>query len=116
MLFQINAGCQPAQPDLDNHQIAHKFHQVIFRKQKCQPVQRTGQIINIQCQEIGTDPYLIRIGEPLSRLYFPQKLTEERHILMVHIRKQKASVSEGINAVDDKNGKHDKKGDSKCCR
>ncbi len=45
-----------------------------------------GQVIHIQCQEVGADSHMIGEMQALPTPYLVQQFAEKGHVLVIHVR------------------------------
>ncbi len=65
-----------------------------------------GQVIHIQCQEVGADSHMIGEMQALPTPYLVQQFAEKGHVLVIHVREQETPVPKGIYAVYGKDRQH----------
>ena len=100
---------EAAQTDFENDHVAHKFDQIFFGQKEHQPVKRACAVVAVKRQVIGAHTDAPGVVERLAVAHFPDKFFQKGDVLMVHVGVHEALISEGINAVADKNRHHGKK-------
>ena len=107
MPCEIPGEGKAAEAYFQDHQIRHKFDQILGWEEYDEPVKRAGHIIGIQGQKIGANAHIPGIGHTVPAVQLAQHFRKKRNILMIHIGMHKAFVTERENTVNDENGEHD---------